>query len=297
MTEKAHTKREKEQRAGPKLVMPSPRYYRLVTHIVRNIAGQPGPMICIVYGPPGEGKTTGISFAAQSTGTEVFAPHPGLFESDKAGHPARLFRNIYGEAAEVIRGQHPKLCKGGKKKPAAIVIEDADKVLGRFPDTHYTVNGQHLCGLMQALCDDPSRVFRRPMPRIPLLLSCNDLTVLPESIRRHGRADLISWRLSHEERVQIVSGMYPLISPDDIENLVLSHASEPIAFFVELRRRWIDRQSQSFFREIKPRQALQLALDGKWKVTVPEPKAADLCLLAQEMQLCTSPLSDEEEQG
>jgi hypothetical protein len=289
-----HTKREKEALAKPMLYMPASKYYPLVTHIVRNTAGQPGPLLMIPFGPPGGGKTAGIAFAARSTGTEVFAPDPGRFESGTAGQPARYFRHLYEEAAQVVQGNHPTR-SNGRKKPATIAIEDADKILGHYSDTHYTVNTQHLHGLIQALCDNPSRVFGCRMPRIPLFLSCNDLSVIPEPIRRHGRADLISWIWTHEERVQIVSAMYKQISTEDIESLVISHLSEPISFFADLRRHWIDKQNRRVLSAIKPHQALRMALQGKWEVSVTEPKAEDLAALAREVQTRRSPFYSEED--
>jgi len=233
----------------------------------------------------------------RSLGVKVFFLDPARFESVAAGEPVRYLRQVYAEAAEVVQGRHPTLCEDEQPEAAAIVADDADKAFGRHNDSTYTSNHQHLHGFFQALNDNPSRVFGHRMPRIPFYFTCNDLSTLPDSIRRHGRADLIDWRLTYEERVQVVAAMYPTIRKGDIENLIISHVSEPIAFFAELRRHWIEKQTFRLLTPPRLKNALQLALDGEWTHKVREPLIEDLEALAREVQLRRSPLDSEEDRG
>jgi hypothetical protein len=290
-------KRRAEIQARRKIFIPPSKYRSLGWHVLRNTAGQPGPLILILHGPPGGGKTTALVTTLRSLGVKVFFLDPARFESIAAGEPVRYVRQVYAEAGQVVQGRHPTLCEDEQPEVAAIVADDADKAFGRRSDSTYTSNNQHLHGFFQALCDNPSRVFGHRMPKIPFYFTCNDLSTLPEPIRRHGRADLIDWRLTHEERVQVVAAMYPSISKEDIENLIISHVSEPIAFFAELRRHWIEKQTFRLLTQPRLKNALQLALNGEWTHKVREPLIEDLETLAREVQLRRNPLHFEEDLG
>ena len=219
----------------------------------------------------------------------VFTADATMFESVEAGEPTRLLKDLYARAA-AVRMPGP----GREPRAAALVLDDAHLFLGRYAGTQYTVNSQHLQGLLQGLCDDPSLAFGRPMPRVPVFMTCNDLDSLPLSLRRPGRTTLLHWSLTLEERIGVLRRLFPNIDRDDLEYLVLEFVAEPLAFFADLKRTWTERQTQFNARTLN--HALKLALTGKWQASVEPPTAAELFALAREVAASRGPDRESEEQ-
>lgn len=99
----------------------------------------------------------------------------GELESGNAGEPARLIRQRYREAAEVIK----------KGAMCSLFINDLDAGAGRMGDmTQYTVNNQMVNATLMNIADNPTNVQlpgvykNDPIPRVPVIatgapLACN----------------------------------------------------------------------------------------------------------------------------
>jgi hypothetical protein len=90
----------------------------------------------------------------------------GELESGNAGEPARLIRQRYREAAEVIK----------KGNMCSLFINDLDAGAGRMGDmTQYTVNNQMVNATLMNIADNPTNVqlpgvYRNdPIPRVPIV--------------------------------------------------------------------------------------------------------------------------------
>lgn len=246
-----------------------------IAHLLRTTAGRPGPLAFGAHGPPGNGKTTGVLGTLRALGAVVFTADPTMFESVEAGEPPRRFKELYARAAAVRSPSDMR-----QPRPVALLLDDAHLLFGCHALTQYTVNTQHVHGLIQRLCDDPSLVFGRPMPRIPIFMTFNDADALPESLLRPGRMTLLHWVYTLEERVELLGRIFPGVDEPDLEHLVCEFVDEPLAFFADLRSLWAERHFRYSANAV--RQTLRLALVGKWRVSFPPPTAKDLLALARE---------------
>ncbi len=90
----------------------------------------------------------------------------GELESGNAGEPAKLIRQRYREASDVIR----------KGKMCSLFINDLDAGAGRMGEaTQYTVNNQMVNATLMNIADNPSNVQlpgvykEEKIPRVPIV--------------------------------------------------------------------------------------------------------------------------------
>jgi hypothetical protein len=268
------------RRAGGrgKLWFPPRLQEKIILHLIRTTAGLPGPLILLAHGPPGEGKTSSIKGILRSYGVAVFAIEVGRLESPEAGEPAGFLRETYLQAATIVLGE---------ERPAALVLDDIDLGLGQLGElTQYTVNRQHLLASFMALCDDPRRVFGRRVPRIPVFMTANAPTLLHGPLVRSGRAEMLPWELSLEERRLVVARMFARLGEQEIARLIDWFPTESVAFYADLNRLWADELALSAMARTRPRKALRMAIWGQWRVADDLPGLADLLRLGAKAQAC-----------
>ena len=106
-------------------------------------------------------------------------------ESGNAGEPARLIRQRYREAAEVIK----------KGNMCSLFINDLDAGAGRMGDmTQYTVNNQMCNATLMNIADNPTNVqlpgvYRNdPIPRVPIICTGAPRPAIPKFARFSGEA-------------------------------------------------------------------------------------------------------------
>lgn len=246
-----------------------PDRYRLpiTQHVIRAVANRPGPSILLLFGAPGEGKTSAIGGVLKALNVVSFPIDAGLLESPEAGVPLRVIRSRYRKAAAVMLGKHDKHCPDNRPRAAALEIHDVDLGLGQLATTQYTCNRQHLLAFFQGLCDKPERHAKR----VPIFMTANDPSVLPESLIRSGRAEVLAWRLSTQERTDMVSRIFPKLAQWDVKHLVGKFPGQPISFFADLNRLWVDSFCRQKIARVGAKKVLQSALEGRWQLTVPAP--------------------------
>ena len=226
---------------------------KLAVHITKNFLDLPGvkvPLILGVHGRKGEGKTFQCELVFDRMKVEAIHISAGELESPDAGDSARLIRLRYREAAEIIKV---------RGKMAVLVINDIDAGAGRFDrGTQYTVNTQLVNATLMNIADNPTNVQlpgsydSTPLPRIPIILTGNDLSTLYAPLVRDGRMDKFYWVPTHEDKIEIVSGVF---APDDLSrrdiiNLVDRYADQAIDFFAAIRARIYDEQIREFIHKI-----------------------------------------------
>jgi SpoVK/Ycf46/Vps4 family AAA+-type ATPase len=226
---------------------------KLAVHITKNYLDLPGvkvPLILGVHGRKGEGKTFQCELVFDRMKVEAIHISAGELESPDAGDSARLIRLRYREAAEIIKV---------RGKMAVLVINDIDAGAGRFDrGTQYTVNTQLVNATLMNIADNPTNVQlpgsydSTPLPRIPIILTGNDLSTLYAPLVRDGRMDKFYWVPTHEDKVEIVSGIF---APDDLSrrdiiDLVERYADQAIDFFAAIRARIYDEQIREFIHKI-----------------------------------------------
>jgi SpoVK/Ycf46/Vps4 family AAA+-type ATPase len=109
---------------------------KISIHVAKNFLDLPKikvPLILGIWGGKGQGKTFQCNLAYKKLGIAPIVMSAGELESGNAGEPAKLIRQRYREASDIIK----------KGKMSSLFINDLDAGAGRMGDaTQYTVNNQ-----------------------------------------------------------------------------------------------------------------------------------------------------------
>jgi len=143
----------------------------------------------------------------------------GELESGNAGEPAKLIRQRYREAADIIK----------KGKMCCLFINDLDAGAGRLGGTtQYTVNNQMVNATLMNIADNPTNVQLPGMynkeenPRVPIIVTGNDFSTLYAPLIRDGRMEKFYWAPTRDDRIGVCKGIFLTdnVPDDDIVKLV-----------------------------------------------------------------------------
>lgn len=200
-------------------------------HLLRNLrpAVDPGtPLILGIHGPSGDGKTFQTERVLEIAKVRSILVSGGELESGTAGEPAAIIRSAYREAGTYV----------ARKVPAVLLLNDADAAIGSWGEmTQYTVNTQNVITELMHLADYPTMVEDRPTPRVPIIMTGNDFTRMYGPLCRHGRMELFQWTPSREERLEIISRLFPSVDQQSLARLIREFADRPLAFWRSVRQR------------------------------------------------------------
>ncbi len=215
---------------------------KLVVHITKNFMTLPNikvPLILGIWGGKGQGKSFQCELVFAKMGINPIMMSAGELESGNAGEPAKLIRQRYREAADIIR----------KGKMCALFINDLDAGAGRLGGTtQYTVNNQMVNATLMNIADNPTSVQLPGMynkeenPRVPIIVTGNDFSTLYAPLIRDGRMEKFYWAPTRDDRVGVCKGIFRTdnITEDDIVKLVDTFPGQSIDFFGALRARVYD---------------------------------------------------------
>merc|ERR1719316_1045454 len=221
---------------------------KMTVHIAKNFMKLPKikiPLILGIWGGKGQGKTFQTELGFKKLGISPVVMSAGELESGNAGEPAKLVRQRYREASDVIK----------KGKMCSLFINDLDAGAGRLNDTtQYTVNNQMVNATLMNIADNPTNVQLPGMyntdsiPRVPIICTGNDFSTLYAPLIRDGRMEKFYWNPNREDRVGICGGIF---KEDDvgqaaIEKLVDTFPNQSIDFFGALRARIYDDKVREF---------------------------------------------------
>merc|ERR1712036_102548 len=192
----------------------SPSYMdKVVVHIAKNFMQLPKikvPLILGVWGGKGQGKTFQSDLIFKKLGISPIVMSAGELESGNAGEPAKLVRQRYREASDIIK----------KGKMCSLFINDLDAGAGRMGGTtQYTVNNQMVNATLMNIADNPTNVQLPGMyntdaiPRVPIICTGNDFSTLYAPLIRDGRMEKFYWNPTRADRVGVCMGIF---QPDDI---------------------------------------------------------------------------------
>lgn len=132
----------------------------------------------------------------------------GELESGNAGEPAKLIRQRYREASDIIK----------KGKMCSLFINDLDAGAGRMGEsTQYTVNNQMVNATLMNIADNPTNVQlpgvykNEEIPRVPIICTGNDFSTLYAPLIRDGRMEKvrgIKWGGAYRKRGACLCIMY-----------------------------------------------------------------------------------------
>jgi hypothetical protein len=195
-------------------------------HLVFNLlAVEHWPLIMGVFGRPGDGKSFQIRTHLERRGVLPVSINAADLESDRAGTPGKLVLGMYKDAGDRIDEQ----------APAALVVDDFDTTVGEWENSTTTVNHQQVLAQLMHLADSPTEAAGRPLRRVPVFITGNDLSKIYPPLRRPGRMRAFPWQLTDDEREQIVAGILGgLLKRADVPALLAKVPEAPIAFFSDL---------------------------------------------------------------
>lgn len=185
----------------------------MTVHVAKNFLNLPlvkVPLILGIWGGKGQGKTFQTELAYKKLNISPIALSAGELESGNAGEPAKLIRQRYREASQVIK----------KGKMCSMFINDLDAGAGRLNDTtQYTVNNQMVNATLMNLADNPHNVqlpgvyTDTVLPRVPIICTGNDFSTLYAPLIRDGRMEKFYWSPTRSDRIGICLGIF---KPDNL---------------------------------------------------------------------------------
>ncbi|KAE8039110.1 hypothetical protein FH972_011552 [Carpinus fangiana] len=215
---------------------------KLVVHITKNFMTLPNikvPLILGVWGGKGQGKSFQCELVFSKMGINPIMMSAGELESGNAGEPAKLIRQRYREAADIIR----------KGKMCCLFINDLDAGAGRMGGTtQYTVNNQMVNATLMNIADNPTNVQLPGMynkednPRVPIIVTGNDFSTLYAPLIRDGRMEKFYWAPTREDRIGVCLGIFRSdnVAEEDVVKIVDTFPGQSIDFFGAIRARVYD---------------------------------------------------------
>ena len=183
------------------------------------------PLILLIVGLPGMGKTYQLRSYLEIVGVEVFSISAADLESDRAGVPAKLLEQKYIEASSSISSGNP----------AVLLIDDIDTTLGEWEKNTGTVNHQDILAFLMHIADKPSFIENvGSVNRVPVFFTCNYFNRLYKPLIRDGRANRFDWEPTREEKIAIVTSVFRFEDSKTAEMLVGAYPTKPISFFSNL---------------------------------------------------------------
>lgn len=225
---------------------------KLSVHVAKNFMDLPKikvPLILGIWGGKGQGKTFQCSLAYKKLGINPIVMSAGELESGNAGEPAKLIRQRYREASDIIK----------KGRMASLFINDLDAGAGRMGGTtQYTVNNQMCNATLMNIADNPTNVQlpgvykEETIPRVPVVCTGNDFSTLYAPLIRDGRMEKFYWNPTREDRVGVCMGIFADdgVSQMDVDQLVDRFPGQSIDFFGALRARIYDDNIRAFLQEV-----------------------------------------------
>jgi hypothetical protein len=221
---------------------------KMSIHVAKNFMDLPKikvPLILGIWGGKGQGKTFQCMLAYKKLGISPIVMSAGELESGNAGEPAKLIRQRYREASDVIK----------KGKMCSLFINDLDAGAGRMGEsTQYTVNNQMVNATLMNIADNPCNVQLpgvykdEKIPRVPVIATGNDFSTLYAPLIRDGRMEKYYWNPTREDRIGVCMGIFQEdgINRGEVENLVDMFPGQSIDFFGALRARVYDDKVREF---------------------------------------------------
>jgi hypothetical protein len=225
---------------------------KMTIHIAKNFMDLPKikvPLILGIWGGKGQGKTFQCALAYKKLGISPIVMSAGELESGNAGEPAKLIRQRYREASDIIK----------KGKMCSLFINDLDAGAGRMGSaTQYTVNNQMVNATLMNIADNPTNVQlpgvykNEEIPRVPIICTGNDFSTLYAPLIRDGRMEKYYWNPTREDRVGVCMGIFQEdnITREEVEVLVDAFPGQSIDFFGALRARVYDDKVRGFIKDL-----------------------------------------------
>jgi SpoVK/Ycf46/Vps4 family AAA+-type ATPase len=202
------------------------------------------PLVLGIFGRPGDGKSFQARVHLRKRQVDVISINAADLESDRAGQPGKMVLARYAEAGE----------RSGAGVPAVLLIDDFDTTVGEWVHNTGTVNHQQVLAQLMHLADSPTQAADKPLRRVPVLVTGNDLTKIYPPLRRPGRMRPFIWEPTQSERHSTVAAILADVTDDDGVTKVLAACdAAPISFFSDLRTSLLAESANGFIEDLSAR--------------------------------------------
>lgn len=198
------------------------------------------PLILGIWGGKGCGKSMNLELCCKRLGVSPIIVSAGELEDQWAGEPGKRLRERYRRAAQVMQTEG---------RPACLIINDLDAGAGRVKNTTgYTVNTQMVSATLMNLADHPTDVqvgeywVASHLPRVPIVITANDLSTLYAPLVRDGRMHKFCWHPTRADLAHMVGTLFADdgVTATEVEALLDAFPQQPLDFFGALRNRLYD---------------------------------------------------------
>jgi DNA polymerase III delta prime subunit len=226
---------------------------RHFVRIARYRDGDPPPLLLLITGPPGVGKTVMLDEFCRRMHIHCVTWRGAEFESCYAGEPIHNFERLYVQAGRAAVERSTLSC---------IRIDDLDLAIGvheHFNDG--TTNLMHAIQAIQALTDNPTNVRGISCKPVAIVASANDPSALRRSITRPGRCRSVKWDPSLEERDAIARHILrDVLVEAQRDALIMKNRHWSAAQFADLKIALLDMQLDLEMGRLSPPEYLRAAL-------------------------------------
>jgi hypothetical protein len=244
---------------------------RVVLHLALNAlepAGVTVPLLLGVHGRPGEGKTAMTRHVLSEMGVLAIPVFADAFESVEAGEPPKELRRRYLRAAEI----NARILRGEAvgHQLAVLVIDDLDQRIAGSPEItlQQTQNTPLLNAALMELADSPKLIDGVPAARTPIIVTANHLDWIYGPVIRTGRMAAFRWEPRLQERVEVVSSIFPELSGQEMSRLIEEFPQNPISDFGAARHALYESAIDDALSDIELQHVLGTVRDVSWQSEV-----------------------------
>lgn len=269
-----------------KIVIPQRFVREVKTHLYSNALSQVSketlvvPLILGIHGGSGQGKSFQLNHILNEANYQCYHISGAQLESDRAGEPAKLIKDIYLRASTFNKQEY---------NGVAIVIDDIDAGLGNWGELYqYTVNTQIVFALLMHLADNPYKIDNTTVKRTPIFITGNDFSKLYKPLTRSGRMKSFTWNPNNQELRDLLKPVYPLLSEEELVALINYYPSQPLVFFTDLKQSIISNKIFSYVEDMGEAGFYEQLKTGYFSGITPSISLEDLLDAAKEITINTN---------
>ncbi len=247
------------------IYIPTKTRLSILKHIVINMtitSIENYPLIYILSGEPGTGKTFSLKKICQNINCKLFhlaaSELAGKYESDSK----EVISKKYQDAHDYVKMNKAK---------AVIVIEDIHlSTLSALSGTNIsgTVNSGLLLSELMDIADKSANEFR-----IPIFLTTNSLKKIPSTLKRNQRCVIHEMVQDECEKKLMIRALIEKelhnIKYDQLDEIINSFSKEPIAFWADVVSFYITREIDEFLYklEFQPNRSVECITEIENKIS------------------------------
>lgn len=185
------------------------------------------PLLLIIAGPPGTGKSFMAAETLKSIGVDIFHLSASSVGGSLEGDSVSAIKNIYLEAST--------------KQHSAIICDDMDlSAVGDVENQTATPNKGLGNSFLMNLADNPYQIEGQKgktysIKKAPaVIFTVNDSNKIYKPLKRQSRSSIFNWKPSKDEMAEIVNAIFPKLTTQQVKWLINEFPDQPIAFYEQM---------------------------------------------------------------